>query len=706
MQIIRKVLRRLRHVVHRLREVTYWGEHLIVRGKVVPEAKSPLPDTLPGGKPWPKISVVTPSFNQGQFIAETIESVLNQDYPNVEYIIIDGGSTDETMRVVDGYKEKLAHVISEADKGQSDAINKGFRLACGDIFCWLNSDDQLAPGALASVAMAFATNEVDIVSGICELYENDMLVHRHMSSCADGPMPLEDMLDLDNGWNAGQFFYQPEVFFSRALWEKAGSHVREDCFYSMDYELWCRFALSGAKLHVIGKTLAWYRVHAEQKTADPAKFKHELILVRDQFARTHGIEVQPSNRPALQPSRTLRVAMVNDLGTNYGAGIAHGRISTAISMAGHVVESFDLQSRIASAGAEGEDRLVSDVVRFSPDLVVFGNLHAATRDSVNIIRDLSERYPACWVAHDFWLFTGRCAFPGDCTQNLTGCTSSCPTAKEYPELAPEKIRAAWEVKQDLLRCVNSLYILPYSSWTAEQALHFMSSTRKDAESRISEIRLGAPTNMYRPRVKKAARRALGVAQDHFVIAFSFSVLSDLRKGGQYLRDALRGLKRPKVTVLLVGNLDVPFEVEDVEIVSLGYVRNKSVLLTLLSAADVYVGPSTAETFGQVFIEAALVGTPSIGFNQSGVRDAIKDGVTGLLVPQSSIALRDAILSLYNDRELCDALSSWSSIYARNEYSLEASYRSLFLAWNTLGLIDNWGLPHKISFTKEPISLIK
>ena len=121
---------------------------------------------------FPRISVVTPSFNQGKYIRETIESVLSQNYPNLEYIVIDGGSTDSTLAVIDDYVDRLNYFVSEKDNGQSHAINKGFAQATGDIFCWLNSDDQFAPNALWSMAIAFYTNRTDLVAGICEIYES------------------------------------------------------------------------------------------------------------------------------------------------------------------------------------------------------------------------------------------------------------------------------------------------------------------------------------------------------------------------------------------------------------------------------------------------------------------------------------------------------------------------------------------------------
>jgi glycosyltransferase involved in cell wall biosynthesis len=107
---------------------------------------------------YPKISIVTPSFNQGRFIEKTILSVIEQDYPNLEYIIIDGGSTDESVEVIKKYDQHLAYWVSEPDRGQSHAINKGFERATGEIFGWLNSDDWYHPGALKAVAEAFAAN--------------------------------------------------------------------------------------------------------------------------------------------------------------------------------------------------------------------------------------------------------------------------------------------------------------------------------------------------------------------------------------------------------------------------------------------------------------------------------------------------------------------------------------------------------------------
>ena len=152
---IRNLARRVIRRVRLYKQLALHPRHRLVQGVVIAEANLPLPGTLPGGRPWPKISVITPSFNQGRYIAETIESVLNQDYPNVEHIIIDGGSSDDTMQVVERYRQHLAHVVSEADRGQYDAINQGFALSTGDIMAWLNADDVYLPGTLPLVAKIF-----------------------------------------------------------------------------------------------------------------------------------------------------------------------------------------------------------------------------------------------------------------------------------------------------------------------------------------------------------------------------------------------------------------------------------------------------------------------------------------------------------------------------------------------------------------------
>lgn len=248
--------------------------------------------TFPDGKTLPKISIITVTFNQGKYLEETIRSVLMQGYPNLEYIVIDGCSTDNTGAILERYRNELTHCIVEPDDGQSNALNKGFSLATGEIFAWLNSDDCYLPQTLFRIAAAFEQFQgIDMVVGGCQLRHDfsPAPFKTHHSQFPLGeplPLPLERLLDLENCWKQGEFFYQPEVFWTRELWERSGAHVNEQLFYSMDYELWLRMAQQQAQVLHIPDPLALYRMHEAQKTyGDELPYFPELEQVAEQFRR-------------------------------------------------------------------------------------------------------------------------------------------------------------------------------------------------------------------------------------------------------------------------------------------------------------------------------------------------------------------------------------------------------------------------------------
>ena len=233
---------------------------------------------LAGGGYWAywnfyaRFQPVTVTRNQAAYLPATLDSVLEQGYPNLEYLVLDGASTDESPQIVARYAARLAHAVSEPDKGQSDALNKGFAQSTGDIMTWLNSDDRHQPDTLRRVALAFDQHpEADMVAGGCGLVEGESSIpsHIHHSKFPPGEVTAlraEELLDLENEWMRGRFFYQPEVFWRRSLWERSGARVRTDLHYSMDYELWVRFAHAGAKIVRIPESLVLFRIHEAQKT--------------------------------------------------------------------------------------------------------------------------------------------------------------------------------------------------------------------------------------------------------------------------------------------------------------------------------------------------------------------------------------------------------------------------------------------------------
>jgi len=205
---------------------------------------------------WPKITVVTPSYNQASFLERTIQSVLSQNYPNLEYIIIDGGSTDGSVDIIKKYADKITYWVSEKDNGQGNAINKGFRRATGDIVAWLNSDDEYCPGALKVVAETFMTNDdIDFVFGNrFTIDENDKVIRedRHTR------FSFSELIIY------GTILSQPASFWKRDLFKKYG-YLNESLRFSMDYEYFCRIGPHIKAKHT-RKHLAKFRHHSNSKT--------------------------------------------------------------------------------------------------------------------------------------------------------------------------------------------------------------------------------------------------------------------------------------------------------------------------------------------------------------------------------------------------------------------------------------------------------
>jgi len=218
------------------------------------------------GSTSPRVTIVTPSYQQGRFLAETIESVLAQDYPNLEHIVIDGGSTDESVAVLERYGSRLAYWTSTPDNGQAHALNKGFARAKGEILGWLNADDTYAPGAVRRAVEALSERPgVDVISGRCKLW------HGEPSDRLMPASPLrsyEDFLRVGSGWLAERLIIQPEAFFRRRAYDAAGG-VPEHLRYAMDVGLWLAMARAGCRFDSLDEHWANLRIHGDQKTADP-----------------------------------------------------------------------------------------------------------------------------------------------------------------------------------------------------------------------------------------------------------------------------------------------------------------------------------------------------------------------------------------------------------------------------------------------------
>jgi glycosyltransferase involved in cell wall biosynthesis len=179
------------------------------------------------------VSIITPSFNQASFIEGTIRSILEQDYPNLEYIIVDGGSTDGSVEIIRQYADRLSWWVSEPDQGQTDAINKGFAHAHGEILAWLNSDDTYLPGAIGQVV-----DYLQAHPDVGMVYGDANLIDQHGNVIGKFPARQTDYKKLRRG-----FVHIPQqaAFFRASLWQKVGP-LDPTFYFAMDYDLWVRLA--------------------------------------------------------------------------------------------------------------------------------------------------------------------------------------------------------------------------------------------------------------------------------------------------------------------------------------------------------------------------------------------------------------------------------------------------------------------------------
>jgi GT2 family glycosyltransferase len=260
----------------------------------------------PGSQSWPKVTVVTVSFNQAKYLERCLSSVLSQKYPNLEYIVIDACSSDGSQDILRRYEPHLSRLVIERDEGQSDGLNKGFALATGDILTWINSDDALAPGALFRAVAAFQRFGVDMVSGGCERIDSEDGVHyRHFAAlpfCRPVALGYAHQLVWESSWEKGDYFFQPEVLFTADIWRRSGGYLKKHLYWAMDWELWIRMAMAGASIVHIPAIIGRSREHPEQKTTGNKLYLHQLksiLLEHDDALR--GLKSFATELPVGEP---------------------------------------------------------------------------------------------------------------------------------------------------------------------------------------------------------------------------------------------------------------------------------------------------------------------------------------------------------------------------------------------------------------------
>jgi glycosyltransferase involved in cell wall biosynthesis len=225
----------------------------------------------------PKISVVTPSFNQAPYLEACLSSVLSQNYPNLEFIVIDGGSTDGSVDIIRAHQADLSYWISEPDSGHADALNKGFALCTGEILCWLNSDDMQTPWALRTVAEIFMQfQDIEWIQGWNGFWtKHGVMVH---------PMGNHKNIYSYLTWNY-HWIQQESVFWRRSLWEKAGGRIDTNYEFLIDVELWSRFFLHAELYRVDALLSGWRNTGINRALTNKAKCHQEALRAIDAMGK-------------------------------------------------------------------------------------------------------------------------------------------------------------------------------------------------------------------------------------------------------------------------------------------------------------------------------------------------------------------------------------------------------------------------------------
>lgn len=245
--------------------------------------------TLYDVKNYPKISIVTVNYNNGEFLEDTIKSVIEQEYPNLEYILIDGGSTDTSLEIIERYKDHFAYWVSEPDEGQYQAIQKGFEKSTGDIMAWLNSDDKYLPRSLFKVAEIFDKyKDINWLMGLAREYTEDGALVGQIT------LPWCRWSKYRYLTNDFQFIQQESSFWKRELWEKAGGTLDFEYDLAGDMELWSRF-FRFEELHTTTLELAGFRHRKEGQRSKVGKKTYleecRQVVLREQKRLSYGAKI-------------------------------------------------------------------------------------------------------------------------------------------------------------------------------------------------------------------------------------------------------------------------------------------------------------------------------------------------------------------------------------------------------------------------------
>ncbi|RHP34976.1 glycosyltransferase [Lachnotalea sp. AF33-28] len=622
---------------------------------------------------YPKLSVVTVCFNSEKTIKDTIESVLEQDYDNLEYVIKDGGSTDGTCKIIESYRSLLSakgvilKYISKPDSGIYDAMNHAIDVCSGQWINFLNADDKyFSNDTLKTVFGNSDYNGYDVICG--DAVEEDFgrlfifkanpddITKRHCfchQACFIRAEWMKRYLYNSSLHIAGDYdfflhaYHDGAKFFKLDLmvaWFKKGGVStnniywikKETLFIKKKYgyktafgiEKYCILAAAAVKQwllkHVSSKTGFWLR----SLTRKNEVYKCNRLLFINTLYEAGGAErvtrqlFEGAKRYGYEAHMILGRGRMPD-----APGLVLYR-SLPLRLMNVVYKKFTNNARVYDPYSRY--RIIKYVKKHHIDLVHLNNMHG-NYVGLETIRELTKLCKVVWTLHDMWAFTGHCTQSSECDKWRMGECYNCGHRDYQPPIYRNISHTILLAKKNMYTGIGIVFVAP-SKWMADRAA---SSILKSEDIRV--IANSVDTAQFKELDKQLVRAKYGISGDMRILVFISNIIQNEAKGFQYLIKALELIKRKDLYCLIIVGNDSNMESipKGFETHTFGYVKDNDLLNEIYSMGDLFVIPSMAETFSLVAVEAMASGTPVVAFATGGLTEIITEE-TGWMVKSRDV----------------------------------------------------------------------
>ena len=620
-----------------------------------------------------RFTLVIPIYNSGSFLEKTIRSIQFSNLENVEIIVSDGGSTDNTHEILDHYKELFNLIISEPDKGQSDAINKGFSRSTGELLGWLNGDDLLLPYALDFVRSQYLDlQKPNFMIGDAYMVEKDLSLISH-KQYSEEKIQFNNLLD----WSTNHLV-QPSVFFTKLAWSEVGPLDIND-HYAMDADLFLGLARKYGARHLKHPGLSYSVYHEECKTRgkqaesitqlaliqckhggfkEAKKSLDYLVQIHNEFKEAASLSVK-----SIQSIFDLKIGIFSTF-TSGGAAIAASRSLSSLQRNNFAAQSYSLfnptptdSHKVVRSNSSAESLKDLQSLWYNNNIKPIIEDHnckarelfsiSTSLADINHLLKLSKRFdvlhfhwvsglvdsnfldklpadkPIIWTLHDMHPFTGGCHYSEGCAKYSQDC-SQCHLLDYSSSIAHEQLILK---AKSLQRLTNVQVIVP-SLWLknlAEQSIVFSGKT-------IHHIPNIMPTDIFVPYDRVVSRVRLGLPTDKKLLLFGSDNIKNPRKGGDILQKVANLLSNDfefdDIEIVFFGNgkLEIPFHSH-----SFGHIEDPTKLAMIYSACDAFIFPSREDNAPMSVVESMLCGTPVIASTVGNVLELIDHKNNGYTV---------------------------------------------------------------------------